>query len=84
MFPQTCCSSGPVTTAVAALSFLSLLPLLLLLLPPPLLLLLLLLLFQMWVWYLYDFLRSPGGVQPLPNQANANYTLPCRVMKSAP
>jgi hypothetical protein len=48
-----------------------------------LLLLLLLLLLQMWVWYLYEFLRSPQGVQPLPNQANPNYTLPCRVMKSA-
>jgi hypothetical protein len=46
--------------------------------------LLLLLLSQMWVWYLYDFLRSPQGVQPLPSTANPNYTLPCRAMKSAP
>ncbi|WIA19826.1 hypothetical protein OEZ85_005734 [Tetradesmus obliquus] len=38
---------------------------------------------QMWVWFLYDFLRSPQGVQPLPAQGSANYSLPCRVMKSA-
>eukprot|EP00882_Tetradesmus_deserticola_P028338 GHRQ01031567.1.p1 GENE.GHRQ01031567.1~~GHRQ01031567.1.p1 ORF type:complete len:258 (+),score=64.81 GHRQ01031567.1:276-1049(+) len=38
---------------------------------------------EMWVWYMYDFLRSPQGVQALPNQVNPSYTLPCRVMKSA-
>ncbi|KAF6261763.1 hypothetical protein COO60DRAFT_1636588 [Scenedesmus sp. NREL 46B-D3] len=38
---------------------------------------------QMWVWYLFDFLRSPQGVQPLPSEVNPSYALPCRVMKSA-
>jgi hypothetical protein len=42
---------------------------------------LLLLLLQIWIWYLYDFLRSPQGVPVLPNVATGSSKLGCKIHK---
>ncbi|WIA19825.1 hypothetical protein OEZ85_005733 [Tetradesmus obliquus] len=37
---------------------------------------------QIWIWYLYDFLRSPQGVPVLPNVATAGPKLGCKIHKT--